>query len=529
MAEVGSAEKLKVFISYSRRDSSDFADELLTGLELAGFAPFLDRHDIAPGEPWEERLGGLIQEADTVVYVISPEAVKSERCGWEVERTLALSKRLLPVVFKPVPELDIPEQLRRRQFVRFDLGSGITRPLAQLADALRHDLDWVREHTRLGELAQRWEARGRPESLLLRGDELVAAQAWADARKSNAPAISEVVGAYLAASKRVEVALLARESASQRRNVRMRALLFCAVAVVIIVVIGWINQSLLATQWRWWSTERPFIAANIWPYLPSAEQEGALKAGASFRECSARSEHADLCPDMVVLPAGSFMMGTLNPGYGYSNEKPLHRVTIAKLFAVSKFEVTFDEWDSCVHFRACDANGASDAGWGRGQRPVIYVTWDDAQQYAAWLSKVTGKAYRLLSEAEYEYAARGGKQTVYPWGNELPNNNANCTDCGSQWGGKQTAPVGSFPPNNFGLYDMVGNVFEWVEDCYHPNYENAPTDGSSWTTGDCSDRVIRGGSWDLPPGANRSAIRLGVSAGLRTKNMGFRVARTLNQ
>jgi hypothetical protein len=169
MAETGSGDKLKVFISYSRRDSSDFADELVAGLELAGFAPFLDRHDIAPGEPWEERLGGLIQQADTVVYAISPEAVRSERCQWEVDKTVALSKRLIPVVFKPVPEAEIPEQLRQRQFVRFDSGRGFARPLGQLAEALRQDLDWIREHTRMGELATRWEARGQPASLLLRG------------------------------------------------------------------------------------------------------------------------------------------------------------------------------------------------------------------------------------------------------------------------------------------------------------------------------------------------------------------------
>jgi TIR domain-containing protein len=118
MAETGSREKLKVFISYSRRDSSEFADELVNGLELAGFAPFLDRHDIAPGEKWEERLGGLIAQSDTVVFVVSPEAVKSERCAWEVEQTLRRSKRLLPVVFKPVVEADIPESLRERQFIR---------------------------------------------------------------------------------------------------------------------------------------------------------------------------------------------------------------------------------------------------------------------------------------------------------------------------------------------------------------------------------------------------------------------------
>src|SRR5262249_35826812 len=160
-----------------------------------------DRHDIAAGEDWEARLGGLIAESDTVVFVVSPEAVKSERCGWEVDKTLALSKRLLPVIFKPVPEADIPEKLARPPFVRFDQGRGVARPLAELAQALRADLDWIREHTRLGELAARWQARGRPESLLLRGDELDASKAWAANRKAAAPEITEAQRALLHASE----------------------------------------------------------------------------------------------------------------------------------------------------------------------------------------------------------------------------------------------------------------------------------------------------------------------------------------
>ena len=187
---------------------------------------------------------------------------------------------------------------------------------------------------------------------------------------------------------------------------------------------------------------------------------------------------------MIVVPAGSFMMGSPSTEKGrYDNEGPQHLVTFARPFAVSKFEVTFDEWDTCVAYGDC-AQGISDSGWGRGQRPVINVNFDDAQRYVAWLSRMTGKPYRLLSEAEYEYAARAGTQTAYPWGDEIGNRNANCDGCGSQWDGKQTAPVGSFPPNQFGLHDMIGNVFEWTEDCFHNNYERAPADGSAWTEGD---------------------------------------------
>jgi formylglycine-generating enzyme required for sulfatase activity len=163
---------------------------------------------------------------------------------------------------------------------------------------------------------------------------------------------------------------------------------------------------------------------------------------------------------------------------------------------------------------------------------VINVSWDDAQRYVAWLSRITGKKYRLLSEAEYEYAARAGTQTAYPWGDDIKLNGkamANCNGCGSQWDSKQTAPVGSFPPNAFLLYDMVGNVWEWTEDCYNNSYKGAPADGSAWTNeGDCNARVVRGGSWLNDPGDLRSAPRAGSSTDNRIDYIGFRVAQTLN-
>jgi formylglycine-generating enzyme required for sulfatase activity len=158
--------------------------------------------------------------------------------------------------------------------------------------------------------------------------------------------------------------------------------------------------------------------------------------------------------------------------------RALHNVTIARPFAVSKFEQTFAEWNACIADGGCEQHEASDEGWGRGRQPVINITWNDAKSYAAWLSKVTGKSYRLLTEAEYEYAARSGTQTTYPWGDEIGKNNASCNGCGSQWDGINPAPVGSFAPNRFGLYDMVGNVWEWVEDCGRSDYAGATDDGS---------------------------------------------------
>ena len=203
---------------------------------------------------------------------------------------------------------------------------------------------------------------------------------------------------------------------------------------------------------------------------------------------------------------------------------PQHTVAIAKPFAVSKFEVTFDEWDACV-YGDCTPR-VNDNGWGRGRRPVINVTWDDAHRYAAWLSKMTGKPYRLLSDAEWEYAARAGSNKRYSWGEEIGKGNANCNVCGSEWDNMQTAPVGSFAANQFGLHDMHGNVWEWVEDCLHRSYEGAPTDGLAWSAGgECPRRVIRGGSWHYDPEGVRSASRLGSVS--RFDDLGFRVGRTL--
>jgi formylglycine-generating enzyme required for sulfatase activity len=206
-----------------------------------------------------------------------------------------------------------------------------------------------------------------------------------------------------------------------------------------------------------------------------------------------------------------------------------HDVTIAKPFAVSKFELTFDEWDACAAHGDCDPH-VSASGWGRGRQPAINVSWDDTQIYVKWLSRITGKEYRLLSEAEQEYAARAGSQTAYPWGDDIKLNDkvmANCNGCGGQWDNRQPAPVGSFAANLFGLYDMVGNVAEWTADCYNDSYQGAPADGSPWTSGNCSRRVVRGGSWQLKSDNLRSAFRNWGDAVFRGSRVGFRVARTL--
>jgi formylglycine-generating enzyme required for sulfatase activity len=286
--------------------------------------------------------------------------------------------------------------------------------------------------------------------------------------------------------------------------------------------VGWLNEAYLLERWRWFATIRPYMRAQVQPYVLSADAERVLKPKDSFREC------AKDCPEMVMVPAGEFTMGSPpNEKASGDAERPQHKVVFAKAFAVSKDEVTFDDWDACVAYGDCDPR-VSDATFGRGRQPLINVTWDDAQRYVAWLSRTTGKPYRLLSEAEWEYAARAGTQTAYSWGDEIGKGNANCNGCGSQWDSNQPAPVGSFAPNQFGLYDMHGNVWEWVEDCVHNNYNRAPKDGSPWTAdGDCSSRVVRGGGWTSLPEVLRSANRNWSSSDLRSYFLGFRLGRTL--
>ena len=249
-----------------------------------------------------------------------------------------------------------------------------------------------------------------------------------------------------------------------------------------------------------------------------------MRPGTVFRDCAA-------CPEMVVVPAGSFMMGSPEGDREwFSDERPQHNVTIASAFAVGVYEVTFDEWDACVSAGGCGGYEPDDLG--RGRRPVIYVSWEDAQGYVRWLSRETGGRYRLLSEAEWEYVARAGTQTARYWGESeagqcrYANGGDDYAPCAD--GYENTAPVGSYEPNAFGLYDVLGNVWEWTGDCWNDSYSGAPTNGSARESGDCTHRVLRGGSWNSDPRDLRSAYRGGFPAGYRDISLGFRVARTTN-
>jgi formylglycine-generating enzyme required for sulfatase activity len=276
----------------------------------------------------------------------------------------------------------------------------------------------------------------------------------------------------------------------------------------------------------------------------TASQERGLKPKDVFREC-------ENCPDMVVVPAGSFTMGSPAGEKERSDaEGPQHTVTIGKLFAVGKWHVTRDQFEAFVNARGyavgttCykyGAGGQRNGSWRdpgflqEGSHPVVCISWNNAKDYVDWIASKTRKPYRLLSEAEFEYAARAGTTTPFWWGSSITpaqaNYNGNFVYAGDGSNGQwrhQTVPASSFAANPWGLYNVHGNAWQWTADCWHGNYDGAPSDGSGWTTGCSRGHVVRGGSWENGPKFLRAAFRFVLTGDdLEDLYVGFRVARTL--
>ncbi|ADZ91509.1 formylglycine-generating enzyme family protein [Marinomonas mediterranea] len=281
------------------------------------------------------------------------------------------------------------------------------------------------------------------------------------------------------------------------------ALTLTSAAIALPFILGLVNFS--DTE-----TDIPDVVENDFQSLPQVLEE-PLKDGGN-------------APKVEKIAPAIFEMGDLN-GYGYENELPKHEVNIPTGFYLSKHEVTFAQYD-----RFAKATGRAlppDNGWGRNNRPVINISWYDAKAYAAWVSEQTGKSYRLPTEIEWEYSARAGSKTAYWYGDNLQEGFSVCESCGTQWDSVSSAPVGSQASNPFGLFDMHGNVAEWVEDCYHASYEGAPTTNSIWLSNQCEQRVLRGGSWFDEPTVGRSATRYPAEPDMRASNWGFRLVRVL--
>ncbi len=482
--------KYRAFISYSHADTG-WAKWLHRGLESftidkdlvgrdtpTGTIPssmrpiFRDREDFTAGHTLSEQTLAALDASHALIVLCSPAAAKSRYVDEEVRlfRSRQVARPLIPVIVggKPGdPTLEcMPPSLR----FKLD-GDGL--PTSEPSEVLAADA--------------REEGDGKDLAL------------------------AKVLAGLLGVSSDDIFRRAERERRRQARvRRRIKALFVGLVVLVAAGGVAWLNQDYLK--------ERYYRITQVEPYLLTVEAEHALKAKDAFRECRD-------CPEMVVVPAGKFLMGSL-PSQGFDNEHPQHEVTIGRPFAVSKFEVTFDQWDACVAHGGCTAE-APDAGFGRGTRPVINVSFDDFQDYLAWVSELTGRPYRLLSEAEWEYAARAGASTVYAFGDDpaalgdyawFVNNSA-----------LQTHPVGEKKPNAFGLYDMQGNVREWVEDCDHESYIGAPVDGSAWLGKDCPARIVRNGSWVSLADELTAAHRYGEATDYRVQGymLGFRVATPL--
>ena len=290
------------------------------------------------------------------------------------------------------------------------------------------------------------------------------------------------------------------------------------VMVIMVAVAG-------AGFWVWQS----YFSSDPMPPIPesSSDLSDEKLVGEVFRDC-------DECPGMVVVPSGSYRMGSAaDEADRDDDEGPVRTVTIPANFAVGQYEVSFEEWEVCVSAGGCGGYQPDDQDWGRGRRPMINVSWEDAKEYVRWLSDKTGYDYGLLSESEWEYVARAGIQTVFHTGDQITTDQANFdgrhayNDSSKGINQGKTIEVGSFSANSYGLHDMHGNVWEWVEDCWNDSYSGAPTDGSARTSGDCKFRVLRGGSWSRKPWNVRLANRFRFKADDRNDNNGFRVSRKL--
>jgi formylglycine-generating enzyme required for sulfatase activity len=372
-------------------------------------------------------------------------------------------------------------------------------------DVLKEAAEWAQGGNKAGDLVRRGERLEHANKLL--GDP--------DFKTALLPASS-----YLSACCKMELQ-------ANTRARRGQMLVMILMAGSILILLGAYFWPQIVGLWHKYRVERPYIAANIKPYVLTSAAERALRPGDTFHECRKG------CPEMVVVPAGEFWMGSPEgQGSKLGNEYPRHRVTIVKHIAVSKFEIAAEDWQVYVSYGDGWYDRCRSRSGGKGREPASGISWYDAVRYAQWLSRVTTgrpETYRLLTEAEWEYAARAGSKDfhVYSWGDEIGVGNACCDGCGSRWDERNAAPVGSFKRNEFGLYDMHGNVWEWVEDCFAESYEITPRDGSAATGPPTCERVLRGGSWFSKEDNLRSAKRYHNAPDFRYNLAGIRLAREI--
>jgi formylglycine-generating enzyme required for sulfatase activity len=515
MSSLAELPELVGFFSYSREDDEDSQGALSAlryriqrelrgqlGRSMKTFRLWQDKEAIASGKLWETEIKTAVEQSVFFVPIITPTVVKSPYCRFELDSFLAREAALgrndlvFPILYIKVPALEDNVQrqndpvisiIAKRQYLDWrefrhrdvnstDVKEAIERFCAHISNALHRS--WLspdeRKEQEEAAALQRAEAeRKRQEAETKRREE--------EARKRAAEAQARERADHERRKHEAE--------AKQRRPVEVGAL----------------------------------GSSKVQFFVPG---EGKAE----------RFKDLDVGPELVVVPAGSFTMGSLASEAGRNaGEGPRHRVTFAKPFAVGRFALTFDEWDACIADGGTNRYKPSDRDWGRGRQPVINVSWDDAKAYVAWLSKKTGKSYRLLSEAEWEYVTRTGTTAPFWWGDTISTSQANYDGNYTYTKGyeakgvyrQKAVPVDAFEPNPWGLYQVHGNVWEWTEDCWNDGYEGAPADGSAWTSGDSIRHVVRGGSWGSNPDSLRSANRHRLPSDYRGSGLGFRVARTL--
>ena len=502
-----------IFLSYSTVDRERLLP-LVVALEQQGWSVFWDHRSVPIGKDWREVIEEAVCQCRCVLVVWSEDSVKSK---WVKEEATEGGNRkvLLPI---RVDNVSPPFGFRETQagdFIGWNGGvdypefirlAGEIRTLLEKSDAEQERLAKEKaaadQKNREAAEHQRWlnESQAR-----LAEEEAVKQKKLAQERAAAQKAREEAERQAKAKQEQLK-----REQATINDRVPPDKKFPLIPALLL-------STAVLGGGGYYWKS-------SVHQSKPVEEESLVGQAPTVVSPASVVPE-----PDMVDIPAGTFTMGCVESrdvvegmDKCYDSEKPAHEVTL-NAFKMAKTEVTFDQWDACEKAKACPH--AEDQGWGRGNRPVINVSWDDiTQKYIPWLSQETGKHYRLPTEAEWEYAARGGADTAYPWGNAIGKGNANCdnSSCGDKF--EYTAPVGSFAANGYGLNDMNGNVWEWVEDSWHSDYKGAPADGSAWESGGSASGVLRGGSWYGGAQDVRSANRSDGTPDNRYYGIGFRLA-----
>lgn len=533
-----------IFISYRRGEDAGFAGRLFDRLvpTFRSQRLFMDVDSIPLGQDFVSVLEARVAECDVMLALIGR--------GWlattdrldnpddfvrvEIASGLAGGKRVIPVLFDDVamPRREqLPEELKplaRRQGVRLSHESFRTdsqRLIRALKEALA-DAAKARQVESVPGTAQKPAELAPPSdhpSASVRPPPGAASLAVTAAPK---PTLGDAAKARRGKSVRpppgaasLAITAAAKPTLGDAAKARRGKSVPRKAPDPISAILAQIGRN-------------PGIPSSLFAKWPSGDGDWM-----TIQKAGKLSDHPDFavfrdvdgpwCPELVALPSGKFLMGSRDTEKGhYAFESPQHEVTIERRYAIGRFPVTFEEYD---HF--CTRTGRQkpgDRGWGRHRRPVINVSWQDARDYADWLTKETGQAYRLPSEAEWEYACRAGTTTPYAFGDEITPKDANYKDSGNG----RTTEVGAYPPNPWGLHDMHGNVWDWIDDVWHDSYAGAPTDGSVWIGGEgrepASRRVNRGGSRSGTWRNLRSAFRYGVQPDYRSSYLGFRVARTLN-